>query len=81
MKGDVALGLLQVAAVSGRCLDAASDLLAVQGLTIPMRALDTIHLATAEALHNQSRLTALVAADKRLLAAATARGIPVMDVS
>jgi hypothetical protein len=42
--------------------------------------LDAIHLATAQALHGRSRIAALVAADKKLLAAAAGGGLPILDI-
>jgi predicted nucleic acid-binding protein len=80
LEEDVASALLTVAAVSGPRLQAACSLLGTQGLRTAMRTLDAIYLATAEALHGRSRLAAFVAADKKLLAAATASGLPIIDV-
>jgi predicted nucleic acid-binding protein len=82
LQDDVALGLLMVAAVSSRRLAGASLLLGTHGLANNMRTLDAIHLATAQALHSRRPLTSLVAADKKLLAAAsTACGLAILDVS
>lgn len=82
LDADVASGIIAVAAVSSRRLEAASSLLGTHGLTNSVRTLDAIHLATAQALHGRSRLTAFVAADKKLLAVAgTACGFTVLDVS
>lgn len=81
LESDIASGILTVASVSSRRLEGASALLSTHGLTNPMRTLDAIHLATAQALHGRTPIGALVAADKRLLAcAATACGLPVLDV-
>ena len=71
---DVASGVLLVAAVSSRRLEGAASLLATQGLTQPLRTLDAIHLATARALDGRSRITAFVAADQKLIAAAANGG-------
>jgi predicted nucleic acid-binding protein len=81
LEADVAAGALTVAAVSSQRLSEASTLLRTHGSTHPMRTLDAIHLATAQALHVRRRLAALVAADKKLLTAAAACGLPVLDVS
>lgn len=81
VEGDVSAGFLRLAAVSSQRLQAASGLFAVHGLALPLRTLDAIHMATAEALFNRTRLTAFVAADQRLLAVAVACGLPVIDVS
>jgi hypothetical protein len=43
-----------------------------------MRALDAIHLASAQALHDRRKLAAFVAADKKLLTAATACGLNIL---
>lgn len=80
LEHDVAEKSLAVVAVSSRRLDQASSLLGTHGLTHPMRTLDAIHLATAQALHRRSRIAALVAADKKLLIAASACGLTVLDV-
>jgi predicted nucleic acid-binding protein len=80
LEADVASGMLNVAAVSSRRLEGASTLLSTQGLSSSMRALDAIHLASAQAFHARSRLAAFVAADKKLLAAASACGLAVLDV-
>jgi hypothetical protein len=80
LEGDVASGLLKVAAVSSRRLQGAAQLLGMHGLTTPIRTLDAIHLATAQALHSRASLAALVAADKRLLASAAACGLTPLDV-
>lgn len=77
---DVASDILTVAAVSSRRLEGAATILATHGLTNPVRTLDAIHLATAQALHGRSRIAAFVAADKKLLAAATVCGLAVRDV-
>jgi predicted nucleic acid-binding protein len=81
LEEDVAAGLLAVAALSSPRLADASALLSQQGLSYPMRALDAIHLATAQALHLRSRLAAFVAADKKLLTTAAACGLAILDVS
>lgn len=82
LDADVASGVLAVAAVNSRRLDAASSILRTHGLTNNVRTLDAIHLATAQVLHGRSRLAAFVAADKKLLASAvTACGLSVRDVS
>jgi uncharacterized protein len=80
LAADVASGTFKVAALSSQRLQDASSLLATQGLTMPIRTLDAIHLATAQALNNRTRLAAFVAADKRLLASAAACGLSVLDV-
>ena len=78
---DVAAGTLFVAAVSRPRLQAASTILATHGLKANLRTLDAIHLATAKAFHERSSLTAFVAADEKLLAAAgPACGLPALDV-
>jgi predicted nucleic acid-binding protein len=78
---DVASGILTVTAVSSPRLEAASSLLATHGLTSAVRTLDAIHLASAQSLHGRSKLAALVAADKKLLAVADSGcGLPVLDV-
>ena len=79
-EGDVASGVLSVAATSSRRLEGACSLLGTHGSTNAMRTLDAIQLATAEALHGRSRLAAFVAADKKLLAVTAAIGLPVLDV-
>lgn len=81
MKTDVTSRVLFVAAVSGARLQDASTLLATHGLTNPIRALDAIQLATAQALHRRSRLAGFFAADKRLLTSAAACGLTAIDVS
>lgn len=81
LNDDVANGLLSVAAVTSRRLDEASTLLQVYGVAATIRTLDTIHLATAQALDSRGRIAAFVAADKKLLAvAAAACGFVTMDV-
>jgi predicted nucleic acid-binding protein len=81
LEGDVASGVLAVAAVSSRRLEAASSILRTHGLANNVRTLDAIHLATAQALHGRSRIAAFVAADKKLLASAAACGLSIHDVS
>jgi hypothetical protein len=81
LEGDVAACVLTVAAVSNQRLEGASSILGTHGLTITVRTLDAIHLATAQALHARSRIAAFVAADKKLLSiAATACGLAVLHV-
>jgi predicted nucleic acid-binding protein len=81
LESDVATGVLTVAAVSSRRLEAASSILGTLGLTNAVRTLDAIHLATAQALHARSRIAGFVAADKKLLAiAAIAGGLAILDV-
>jgi hypothetical protein len=80
LEADVASAALNVGAVSSRRLDGASSLLSTHGMTCSMRALDAIHLASAQAFHERGRLAAFVAADKRLLVAASACGLTVLDV-
>lgn len=81
MEDDVAGGVFAVVAVSSMRLADAATLIATQGLTIPLRTLDAIHLATALAIHGRSRLAGFVAADRKLLAAAEACGLGAIDVS
>jgi len=81
LRVDIASGLLAVAAVSGQRLEAAAKLLASHGLAVPLRTLDAIQLATADALNGRARLAAFVAADKKLLVAAAHLGLPIIDVS
>lgn len=81
LQNDVATGLLMVAAVSSQRLGEASQLLGTRGLSLPLRTLDAIHLATAEALHRRTPLAGFVAADQKLLAVARECGLPVIDVS
>jgi len=69
-EADVMSGRFKVAAVGTRRLEDASALFASQGLTHNLRTLDAIHLATALVLHGRTRLTAFVAADRKLLAVA-----------
>ena len=81
LHGDVASGVLTVAAVSSQRLQGASSILGTHGLTNTVRTLDAIHLATAQALHARGRIAAFVAADKKLLASATiACGLTILDV-
>lgn len=80
LKADVSAEIVVVAAVSSRRLEEAARLLGTHGLTNNLRTLDAIHLATAQALHGRGRLAALVAADKKLLAAAAVCGLAVLDV-
>lgn len=81
LEEDVASGLLSVAAVSSRQLDRAAAILRTHGLTHNVRTLDAIHLATAQALHERSRLTGFVAADRKLLlVAAKACGLTTLSV-
>ena len=80
LKDDVASGVLTVAAVSSRRLEGASSILATHGPSYPVRTLDAIHLATAQALHGRSQIAAFVAADKSLLVVAAAGcGFAVLD--
>lgn len=81
MKVDVASGSINVAAVSSPRLEAASALLRTLGPSTSLRTLDAIHLATARAIHGRSKVAAFVAADKKLLTAATVAGLTVHDVS
>jgi predicted nucleic acid-binding protein len=81
LTGDVAGGAFMVAAVSGRLLDQAAAILQTNGTTHPIRTLDAIHLATGLSLNARRPLAAFVAADKRLLAAAAACGLPVLETS
>ena len=78
---DVAGGILAVAAIGPRRLDDAAAILSTHGLTTNIRTLDAIHLATAQALNARTRLSALVAADKKMLAAASLCGLTVLDLS
>ena len=80
LEEDVANGLLTVVAVSSRRLEGAAAVLGTQGLSLNVRTLDAIHLATAQALHGRSRLAGLVAADKKLLAVADACGLAIITV-
>jgi hypothetical protein len=80
LDADVASGVLTVAAVSSPRLEAASAILRTLGLSSPLRALDAIHLATAQAVHGRSQIAAFVAADKKLLAGTAASGFTVLDV-
>lgn len=81
LDADVSRRRLKVAAVATRRLAGASALFGVQGLSHNLRTLDAIHLATAMALHARTRLTAFVAADRKLLAVAElACGLNVMVV-
>lgn len=80
LDGDVAAGVLTVGGVSSGRLADAAKLLVTEGLKANMRTLDAIHLATAQAMHARSRLAAFVAADKKLLSAAVACGLTVLDV-
>jgi uncharacterized protein len=79
VNNDVASGLLTVVAVSGVRLVEAAELLATTGLTLPLRSLDAIHLATAMALHKRTRLASFVAFDNQLLDAAIANQLPVLE--
>jgi len=82
LEGDVAAGILTVAAVSGRRLDAAAQIFQTHGLAANIRTLDAIHLATAQALHARNRLSGFVAADRKLLIVAPqVCGCGVIDVS
>jgi predicted nucleic acid-binding protein len=81
LEADVGTGLFAVAAVSGPRPREAAGLLGAYGLGSPLRTLDAIHLATAQALHRRARLAAIVAADRRLLSGAVALGLPAQDVS
>ncbi|HEY2414078.1 MAG TPA: type II toxin-antitoxin system VapC family toxin [Pirellulaceae bacterium] len=81
VEADVASGLLIVAALSNPRLNEASVLLGTHGLIHPIRTLDAIHLATAQALDRRANLTAFIAADKRLLASAIACGLAILDVA
>jgi hypothetical protein len=69
LEADVAAQVLTVAALSGRRLDTAAQILRAHGPTANIRTLDAIHLATAKALHARSPLAAFVAADRKLLSA------------
>jgi uncharacterized protein len=80
LEADVVNNVFFVAAVSGPRLQEASLLFGTYGLSNAIRTLDAIQLATAQALHSRARLDAFAAADKRLLASATACGLPAMDV-
>ena len=80
LDSDVVAGILAVSAVSPRRLADASSLLRSHGVSHNLRTLDAIHLATANALHARHRITAFVGADKKLLAAASACGLAVLDV-
>lgn len=78
---DVAEGVLVITAVTSQRLDDAARILQTHGMTIAIRTLDAIHLATAQAIHRRKPLAAFVAADKRLLTdAGPACGLPMMDV-
>ena len=80
LEEDVASGLLLVAALSARRLEQAAVILGTHGMKTPIRTLDAIHLATAQAIDKRTRLASFVAADKKLLAAATVCGLAVLDV-
>jgi predicted nucleic acid-binding protein len=80
MQSDVSEGVLAVSAVSARRLEAASAIFRTHGLTNTIRTLDSIQLATAEAMHARRRIQAFVAADKKLLASAAACNLMVLDV-
>ncbi|MBX9787657.1 MAG: type II toxin-antitoxin system VapC family toxin [Pirellulales bacterium] len=82
LESDVSAKILVVAALSSQRLRDASELLGTHGLTKSLRTLDAIHLATAQSLHQRTRLAAFVAADKKLLAVAgDACGLAIVDVS
>jgi len=80
LEQDVVDGVLTVAALSSQRLAGACAFLRTHGLTHNVRTLDAIHLATAIALHSRTRMTAFVAADKKLLTVAMACGLAVLDV-
>ena len=81
MEADVGSGILTVAAMSSPRLESASVILRTHGLKHPLRTLDAIHLATAQALHRRSPLAGFVAADKKLLASADAAcGLAIVEV-
>ena len=65
LESDVSSKILVVAALSSERLRDASELLGTHGLTHYARTLDALQLATAQSLHQRSRLTAFVAADKK----------------
>jgi predicted nucleic acid-binding protein len=81
LAADVAARLLTVAALSARRLEDAARILSTVGLTGSVRTLDAIHLATAQALNNRTSLAGFAAADKKMIAAATASGLKVIDLS
>ena len=78
--GDIAARLLLVAALSSQRMEGACSLLRTHGFVHHMRTLAAIHLATAQALHARNPLAALVAADQKLLSAAAACGLTIIDV-
>jgi len=80
LAADVASGMLTVVAVSSQRFDAAANILQTIGLTQNIRTLDALHLATAQSLNTRSRLSSFLAADKRLLASATACGLAVEEI-
>jgi predicted nucleic acid-binding protein len=81
MDADVVSGQLTVVAVSTPRLSDACSVLGTHGLAMPIRTLDAIHLATAQAVNGRSRIAAFVAADKKLLAAAQACGLATLEVA
>ncbi|MBI2823334.1 MAG: type II toxin-antitoxin system VapC family toxin [Planctomycetia bacterium] len=82
LEEDVGTGILNVAAVSSRRLEGAATIFATHGMTHSIRTVDAIHLATAQALHRRGAVAGFVAADKKLLAVASAAcGLTILDVT
>jgi predicted nucleic acid-binding protein len=81
MESDVKAKVLEIVAFSSRRLDAAAVLVRTHGLRNIIRTLDAIQLATAQALNTRNRISAFVAADKKLLASAVACNLATLDVS
>lgn len=81
LEADVTAGVFAIAAISSQRLAAASTLLRTQGVSHPLRTLDAIQLATAQALNIRGRLAGFIAADHKLLASAATSGFAAIDVS
>jgi predicted nucleic acid-binding protein len=78
---DIGEGRIQILAVSAVTFATASTIIRSIGLEQSLRSLDALHAATAQKVHQRSKLAAFVVADKRLLSSAEACGLPVLDVS
>ncbi len=80
IEADVACGLLTVMAMSGRRAENAVEFLGSHGLLVNVRTLDAIHLVSALALQSRRPTSVFVAADKKLISAASVCGLPTSEI-
>lgn len=77
---EIGTGRVKLLALSSKRLIDAIGIFTLHGTSVSLRTLDTIHLATAQALMRRRGSIIFVAADKKLLVAAQAIGLSVLEV-